>query len=187
MIETLYWHPELRKDIRWLEEKQHYKRWSEKQMVLYERKIMLIAFQIRSLLERPKITKHYAKKRIEVVKFERVGSASLTRRDYNFEEIFDIENPKTESLSAPQLCNQIIHYYLMFAQSNESKKFTNLLVVSDYKRNQCLFNIGIPQLLEFFSHFTKDESRLGFGDNVNAIKYVWNEKQNDYELVEINI
>ena len=186
MIETLYWHPELRKDIHWLKEKQYYKRWSEKQMVLYERKIMLVAFQIRSLLERPKVTKEYALKRLEVIKYDKVGSASLTRLDYEYSEIFDIENPTVESLSAPQLCNQIIHYYLMFAQSNESKQFTNLLVVSDYKRNQCLFDVNISQLLEFFSHFAKDRSRFGYGKDVNAVQYVWNEKKSDYELVEIN-
>jgi hypothetical protein len=49
VIESRYWREELKADIRWLRAKQKIKRWSEKQLVLYERKLMLVAFQIRTL------------------------------------------------------------------------------------------------------------------------------------------
>ncbi|WP_218239112.1 hypothetical protein, partial [Pseudomonas sp. YY-1] len=55
MIESSYWRAELRNDLAWLCKKRKYQRWSEKQHVLFERKLMIAAFQVRSLLERPKV------------------------------------------------------------------------------------------------------------------------------------
>jgi|TARA_Y100000815_G_scaffold255672_1_gene262749 hypothetical protein len=54
MIESCYWRAELRNDLVWLSKKLKYQRWSEKQHVLFEQKLMIVAFQVRSLLERPK-------------------------------------------------------------------------------------------------------------------------------------
>ena len=55
MIESTYWRQELREELAWLKKHRKYRRWSEKQLVLYERRLMLVAFQVRSLLERPKV------------------------------------------------------------------------------------------------------------------------------------
>jgi len=55
MIESCYWRAELRNDLVWLRKQRTYHRWSEKQQVLFERKLMIVAFQVRSLLERPKV------------------------------------------------------------------------------------------------------------------------------------
>lgn len=55
MIESHYWRAELRIDLAWLKKRRRYRRWSEKQHVLFERGLMLVAFQARSLLEPPKV------------------------------------------------------------------------------------------------------------------------------------
>ena len=112
MIESYYWREKLQEEIRWLRKNQKYKRWSEKQMVLYERKLMLVSFQIRSLLERPKVAKAYATKELEVKRYEKVGKKPLTELSMShFHELFNMHGPKFDLLSAPQLCNQLIHYY----------------------------------------------------------------------------
>ncbi|ERT08340.1 hypothetical protein M595_1617 [Lyngbya aestuarii BL J] len=50
MIESRYWREKLRDELKWLRKKQTYKRWSEKQMVLYERQLMLVAFGVKLLI-----------------------------------------------------------------------------------------------------------------------------------------
>jgi len=77
MIESYYWREKLREEIKWLRKNQKYKRWSEKQRVLYERKLMLVAFQIRSLLERPKVAKAYATKVLKVKRYEKLGKKTV--------------------------------------------------------------------------------------------------------------
>lgn len=184
MIESRYWREILRDDIKWLRKKQKYNRWSEKQMVLYERKLMLVAFQIRSLLERPKVAKAYATKELKITRFEKIGNKPLTKLNMNYDELFEMKKPRFVSLSAPLVCNQLIHYYLMFAQSNEKRTFTTLFVVSDYKRHTCLFEIGIRNLIDFFEIFSKEQSSLSQSGKV--VKCEWNEKKRDYDFVEVS-
>ena len=184
MIESYYWRVKLREEIRWLRKNQKYKRWSEKQMVLYERKLMIIGFQIRSLLERTKVSKAYATKELNVKRYEKVGKKPLTKlRFTNVDELFNMKEPKTDSLSAPHVFNQLIHCYVMFVISHERRIFTTLLVVSDYKRHTCLFEIDISSLIDFFEIFSKEESRLGKPGTV--VRFDWNEKKKDYDFIEV--
>ncbi len=185
MIESYYWREKLREEIRWLRKKQKYKRWSEKQMVLYERKLMLVSFQIRSLLEHEKIGKAHATKKLKVKLYKKVGRKSLTKlSNRNYAELFNMSEAQYDLLSAPQICNQLIHYYLMAALSEEKRGFTTLLVVSDYKRHSCLFEIDISKLIEFFEFFSKEESRLGKPGT--GVRWQWNEKKKDYDLIEFS-
>lgn len=71
MIESYYWRVELRSDLAWLQGHRKYRRWSEKQQVLFERKLMLVAFQVRSLLERPKVNDRARNQTISVVRFKK--------------------------------------------------------------------------------------------------------------------
>ena len=183
MIESCYWREKLRDEIKWLRNNQKYKRWSEKQMVLYERKLMLVGFQIRSLLERERIAKAYAKKKLEIKRYEKVGKKPLTKLRYtNYDELFNMKEPKSDSLSAPQICNQLIHYYVMFTLSNEKRIFTTLLVVSDYQRHACLNEIDISKLIDFFEFFSKEDSH--FGKPGTVVRGEWNEKKKDWDLIE---
>lgn len=184
MIESYYWREKLREEIKWLRKNQKYKRWSEKQMVLYERKLMLVGFQVRSLLERPKVAKAYATKELKVKRYEKFGRELFTNLRYtDFDVLFRMKEPKADSLSAPQVCNQLIHYYVMFVLSNEKRIFTTLLVVSDYKRHTCLFEIDLCKLIDFFELFSKEESRLGKPGM--GVRWEWNEKKKDYDFIEI--
>lgn len=183
MIESYYWREKLRDELKWLRKKQTYKRWSEKQMVLYERQLILVAFQIRSLLDRPKIAREYTSTKLEVTKYNKVDSEPLTRYNIgDFYELFSMDQPISTFLSAPQVCNQLIHYYLMCATSLVPKSFSHLLVISDYKRNQYLFEIDIYKLLDFFELFSIEES--GLTQSGRSVKLTWNEKKQDYDYID---
>jgi hypothetical protein len=72
----------------------------------------------------------------------------------------------------------------MAALSEEKQIFTNLLVVSDYKRHTCLFEIEISKLIDFFELFSKEESRLGKPGT--GVRWEWNEKKKDYDFIEVS-
>jgi len=76
MIESTYWRQELREELVWLNKHRKYRRWSEKQLVLYERRLMLVAFQVRSLLERPKVNDRARNVRMPVIRYKKIGSRS---------------------------------------------------------------------------------------------------------------
>jgi hypothetical protein len=132
VIESSYWREELRADICWLRAKQKFKRWSEKQLVLYERKLMLVAFQIRTLLERPKVNDQAKALRLRAVKYPKVGGKPFTVVGPGWpDDHFDLTSPEAVQLSVWDVCNQLIHYYWM-STASERGRFTSILAFSDY-------------------------------------------------------
>lgn len=155
-------------------------------MVLYERQILLVAFQVRTLLERPKLSAEAGRRTMPVMRYERIGRHPVTRLNLvALDEHFDLAKPNATALPALQLCNQLIHHYIMFAQSQRPGAFTNLLVVSDYQRNKHLFDMDIETLVEFFSFYATERSTLD-GDG-RTITVRWNKRHQDYEFVEQSV
>jgi hypothetical protein len=182
VIESRYWREELRNEIRWLRAKQYYKRWSEKQMVLFERKLMLVAFQVRALLERPKVNHATRALTVQGKRYKKSGRKPFTVvGPGDLTEHFDTSSPESVQLSAFDLCNQLIHSYVLGAISHNGGRFTSVIVFSDYKRNTCMYEFDVQRLIDFFAAFCSDSSAPNRG------RFVWNEKKQDYEYVETSV
>lgn len=176
MIESRYWREELNADIRWLRAKQKYKRWSEKQLVLYERKLILVAFQARTLLERPKVNDRVKLLKLQVVRYPKIGDRVFTVIGSGWPgDHFDLSSPEVVQLSILDVCNQLIHYYWM-STASEKGRFTSVLVFSDYKRHTCAYEFEVSSLIELFSMFGDE------GSAVHSCCFVWNEKKQDYVM-----
>jgi hypothetical protein len=178
MMESHYWRLELRAELAWLEKHRTYRRWSEKQQVLFERKLMLVAFQIRSLLERPKVNDRARASSISVLRYKKVGTRPFTVTGSGWpHERFDMEKPESSSLSVAIICNQMIHYYWMETLS-EGKSFASMLVFSDYERHKWAYQVEIEDLLRLFKIFGDDSS------SVVASHSEWDHKKQDYVVVK---
>ena len=174
MIESTYWRDELRKELVWLKEHQKYRRWSEKQLVLYERRLILVAFQVRSLLERPKVNDRARNTRMPVIRYKKIGDRPFTLIGSGFpEDRFDVKNPEQSDLSALDVCNQLIHHYWMQTWS-EGTSFKGMLVFSDYMRNKWAYEFLVSDLLTLFKTFANDNS------SVVEWSTRWSDKKQDY-------
>ncbi|WP_018986334.1 hypothetical protein [Methylophilus methylotrophus] len=178
MIESRYWRTELRADLNWLKNHRTYRRWSEKQLVLFERKLMLAAFQIRSLLERPKVNDCARSRSMPVLRYKKIGNRPFTATGSGWpHECFDMGNPESVTLSTLDVCNQIIHYYWMQTLS-EGRSFASMLVFSDYKRHKWAYELRIEDLLHLFQFFG-DESSC-----VTGIESRWDEDKQDFVVTK---
>lgn len=174
MIESTYWRQELRAELAWLKRHRRYRRWSEKQLVLYERRLMLAAFQVRSLLERPKVNDRARSARIPVIRYKKIGSKPFTFVGAGFpEDRFDMESPEAADLGVLDVCNQLIHFYWMQTWS-EGTAFKAMLVFSDFMRHKWAYEFLIEDLISLFSTFASDSSA------VSELRFHWNEKKQDY-------
>jgi hypothetical protein len=174
MIESTYWRQELRTEIAWLKSHRTYRRWSEKQLVLYERRLMLVAFQVRSLLERPKVNGRARNTRMPVIRYKKVGPLPVTYVGPGFpEDRFDMASPERSELGVTDVCNQLIHYYWMQTCS-ERTAFKCMLVFSDYMRHKWAYEFLIKDLIGLFSVFADDASAA------TDTQFRWNEKRQDY-------
>lgn len=178
MIESSYWRAELRSDLKWLKSHRRYRRWSEKQQVLYERKIMLVAFQVRSLLERPKVNDIARMAKMPALSYKKIGDRPFTVVGAGWpHERFDMEHPQQATLTAVDVCNQIIHYYWMQTGS-EGQTFASMLVFSDYGRHKAAYELKIANLLQLFDVFADESSAI-----IGA-EFRWNGKKQDYVLAK---
>ena len=174
MIESTYWRQELRAELAWLKKHRRYQRWSEKQLVLYERRLMLVAFQVRSLLERLKVNDRARNVRIAVTRYKKIGSKPFTFVGAGFpEDRFDIANPEPSELGILDVCNQLIHYYWMQTWS-EGTVFKGMLVFSDFMRHKWAYEFLVEDLISLFSVFADHSSA------VSELSLDWNEKKQDY-------
>lgn len=174
MIESRYWRTELKVDLAWLKQHRTYRRWSEKQQVLFERKLMLVAFQVRSLLERPKVNDRARNTVMPVLRYKKVGDRPFTATGSGWpHERFDMERPESAVLSALDVCNQLIHYYWMQTWS-EGQSFAAMLVFSDYKRHKWAYEFRIEDLLQLFQVFGDDSSAIVGAESR------WDDKRQDF-------
>lgn len=178
MMESRYWRAELKTELKELNELRHFVRWSEKRQILFERKAMLVAFQIRSLLERPKVSRKIAKSNIRVVQFPATESTPLDKILGDISAMYDWEAGENFEMPVMQFCNQIIHYKYMYARSEVSKLFTEMVLVSDYKMPKGIFKVDIDNMISLFNKFTTDDSGLDREGVSSSI--TWNESKSKY-------
>lgn len=178
MIESRYWRAELRNDLAWLKSHRVYRRWSEKQQVLFERKLMLVAFQVRSLLERPKVNDRARSTAMSVLRYKKIGDRPFTITGSGWpHERFDMEHPEPDVLSALEVCNQLVHYYWMQTWS-EGQTFVSMLVFSDYKRHKWAYEFRIADLLQLFRVFGDDSSAVWGAESQ------WDDRKQDYVVTK---
>jgi hypothetical protein len=177
LIESHYWRAELKADVRWLRAKRRFNRWTEKQVVLYERKLMHVAFEVRTLLEHARVNDKVRAARIPASEYPKVTDWPFTLLGRGWpEEHFDLESPKAVHMPAWDVCNQLIHHYWLSTFAVGVQEYTSVFVCSDYKRNTCMYEFEVSRLIGFFSAFGDDDSA------VHGCDFVWDEKRQDYVM-----
>lgn len=80
--------------------------------MLYERRLILVAFQVPSLLERLKLNDRARNPRMPVVRYKKMGSQQpFTYTGSGFsEDRFDLKNPGPSELSVVDVCNPLIYW-----------------------------------------------------------------------------
>lgn len=135
---------------------------------------MLVAFQVRSLLERPKVNDRARGTGMSALRYKKTGARPFTYTGAGWpHERFDMEHPEPAVLCALDVCNQLIHYYWMQTWS-EGRAFSGMLVFSDYMRHKWAYEFRIEDLLLLFRTFAEDSSAV-FG-----AESIWSDKKQDY-------
>lgn len=135
---------------------------------------MLIAFQVRSLLERLKVNDRARSAKMPVLRYKKIGSKPFTFVGAGFpEDRFDMRGPESTELNVLDVCNQLIHYYWMQTWS-EGTVFKGMLVFSDFMRHKYAYEFLIEDLIVLFSTFSSDFSAI------TDLRLHWSEKKQDY-------
>ncbi len=150
IYESWPWKRELLRDAdileRWCAQKPH----SDRRDFLVERKVFLAAYAVRKLIESYKLTDKIKTYHLDATYFDANGKESSPLNWHRINEFFNMENPRSRSLSLRAVSNQIIHSYVfLFAvdeddenlQDSNDFPITGFYVASDWEKQKRLYQI----------------------------------------------
>ena len=128
---------------------------SEESVVEFEKDIMLALYSVRKLVEASKLSSNIKGIQLEVKSYKNLNY--VTKLNWHkIDELFDLENPIIERLSADKLYNQIIHSYIFLISTDELDVIDGFFFCSDRMRNYKLYYIELMELDGFISIVSKD-------------------------------
>lgn len=155
MIESLYWKEELARIARSIHPVAEPRRWSERAVCTVERDVMIGFFIVRRMLELRKVSSHTAKMQLDV--YSAPVTKSVTKiNSHRLEENYDWNSERAERKSVLYVCNQCIHAYLSYLDRGTDRNWSNLLVVSDFERNNLIWRIPFATIIQLFDVASND-------------------------------
>jgi len=135
---------------------------------------MFAMFSVRTLIERNRISQELLAKKIELRVYPKRSLKPVTwLNNHDIDELFDLNAPKPKQLMLKDLCNQIIHSYILIPLE-DGRKFTDILVCSDRLRNEWLYVIPLARLVELIRDVAFDYP--------SRMHITFNAKRRDYDI-----
>lgn len=154
-IESLYWKEELTRIAKSIRPVPKPKRWSERAVCTVERDVMIGFFIVRRMTELKKVSSRVAELRLNVFSAP-VKNHVNERSKFSVEENYDWKAEKPEQKAVVYICNQCIHAYVSFVDRGPDRNWSDLLVVSDYDRNNVVWRIPFDTIVSLFEAASND-------------------------------
>ena len=161
MIESRYWKESLHEIAKSLKPKKNPPRFSERQLCILERDLMIGFFIIRKLIETHKLGPDTIDFKMDVF------SCPCTKQDptwydnYNFWEAYDVDNEVTEHKKTIYISNQFIHSVTSYPTRNKNRNWDSIYIMSDYDRKKCIWRVPIEQVYQLFLVAYNDYPGIG--------------------------
>ena len=172
MIESRYWKEELSRIAKTIKPLRKPRQWSERACCVVERDLMIGFFIIRRLIELNKVSSRTRDFSMKVYSCP-TRKIKITRLDGHWiPDGYDLENEKTETKKPTYISNQFIHAYTSFVLRDETRNWSDVYVISNFDRNDCIWRIPISVIRELFE--------LASDDYPSRLEYVFDPSKGDY-------
>jgi hypothetical protein len=169
------WKDDLLKTALKLSRRIHQKRWSERSFFQLEKEIFFAFYSIRKLIEAKKLSDHVVEARITLQSFKTTGlPVTLFNRD-RIDELYNLQDPSSESIKLKDICNQFIHSYIFVPCFGESNELDSIFFCSDHTRKHKVFKLAIVDLIAAL--------KIVGSDYPSSAIYVFKEKSGDYDVI----
>lgn len=156
MIESCYWKEELARISRQIGPRAKRTRWTERAHCVVERDIIIGFFMVRRLIELHKISSATRDMTLSVFSCPARGEKVTRMNHHRIEELYSLEGERPERKKPFYMSNQFIHSYTSFVVRDESHRWCDVFVVSDYDRDACIWRVPIREIHRLFSTASKD-------------------------------
>ena len=173
-IDSAFWKTELFPIIEDIERLSTFRRFDTRLANELERQIMFAVFSVRTLIERHKISQELLSTRIDIRAYPKRTAKPVTwLNNHEIDELFDLNAPSQKQLTLNDLCNQVIHSYILIPLQ-DGRNFTDILVCSDRLRNRWLYVIPMDRLIKLIRDVAFDYP--------SRMHLTFNPKKRDYDI-----
>lgn len=174
MIESRYWKEELKRIATTLRRTSRPCRWSERAHCTVERDLMLGFFMVRRLIELHKVSSATSNCTLKVFSCRARGKKVHQLNHVQLDVVYDLGNEVPEEKRPLYLANQFVHAYTSFVIRDESRNWSDVLVVSDFDRNDCIWRVPVSEVRRLFVIAADHYPR--------SLRMKYNEKSADYDV-----
>lgn len=135
---------------------------------------MLGFFIVRRLIELHKVSSAARDFTMTVYSCPARGKHVRRWNEHDIYELYDLEKERRERKKPLYLSNQFIHAYTSFVARDNSRNWSDVYVVSDFDRDDCIWRIPISEIRRLF--------KVAAEDYPYSVRMVYNQKKGDYEV-----
>ena len=174
MIESCYWKEELLRIARSIRKVSNPARLSVRAAHIVERDIMVGFFLLRRLIEWNKVSSATRDQDLDVWSCRAHGKSVTLSNNHRFWELYDFDRQVPSKMKPVYISNQFIHAYTGFISRDETRNWSDVFVVSDFDRNDCIWRVPVSEIERIF--------RIAANDYPYHVTQVFNKVKGDYDV-----
>ena len=174
MIESIYWKEYLGQIAKSLRQMSRPPRRTERTCAIVERDITVGFFIVRRLIELNKVSSRTTKRHITCFSYQSTGKSVTALNHTDLERLYDLRQEASHRKAPAYVANQFIHARTCFLLRDQSRNWSDCLVVSDYDKDDFIWRIPVAEIKVLFE--------LAAGDFPNKVEASFNTKKRDYDI-----
>jgi len=174
LIESCYWKEELQRIVRSIRPVAKPRRWSDRAHNIIERDLVIGFFLLRRLIELHKVSSTTRDQKINVFLHRTKGKNVTLLNEHHIMELYNIDSEVPVTKKPLYIANQFIHAYTSLVARDKNRNWSDVFVVSDYDRNDCIWRVPIPVIRKLF--------RTAAEDYPYYSKFDFNPNKGDYDI-----
>jgi hypothetical protein len=174
MIESCYWKEELHRIAATVRRVAKPTRWTERAHAIVERDLIVGFFLLRRLIEMKKVSSATTNKQLHVFSLKSRGKPVTLLNAHRIADLYDSENEVADTKTPAYVCNQFIHSYTSFVARDETRNWSDVFLVSDFDRNDCIWRVPVSEIEGLFNTASVDYP--------HTMEVRFNRKSGDYDV-----
>lgn len=117
---------------------------------------MIGFFILRRLIELFKVSSNISERKLTIYSCKNLGENVTKLNRCEYYELYDMQNEVCESKGTRYVANQFIHAYMSFPYRDDTRNWSDMYIVSDFDRNNCIWRVPLEQVRKLFLDAAED-------------------------------
>jgi len=135
---------------------------------------MIGFFILRRLIELKKVSTAISDRLLTIYSYQSLGKPVTQMNASSIHDLYDVENEVQECKRPTYISNQFVHAYTSFVYRDETRNWSDVLIVSDFDRNNCIWRVPVQAIYDLLLDASTDYPHIAH--------FTFDSKKNDYVI-----